>query len=256
MFTIAAIIISLMVVSFIIVVIGFIVAGLDDTTPTTTTPTTTTPTTTPTTTTPTTAAAAGVQAVVAADGVADGTNPQQTACAGITCNGANRTKKSASEINAIPPTTDPDEYPDTTFRSPCCKWNNLPNPVEGAKSGINYTEFLNITEACPIDDSNSRITTAINAGRSDHGGNLCGFFTIRADADPNTSHDILNDDGKFEINFVHDNPNRNSTPSFRCPSRCTCPVFDSGQHWYKHHWSWGSSSDDGKMRCQDSPPNP
>ena len=198
-------------------------------------------------------AAGGVAAGGAAGVAAGGTNPPQAACAGITCNGTNRTKKSASEINAIPPTTDPDEYPDTTFRSPCCKWHNLPNPVEGTKSGINYTDFLNTTEACPIDDSNSSITAAINAGVFVNNGNLCGGFTIQADAGPNTHQDILNDDGKFEINFIHDNPNR-YTLTDRCPRRCKCPVFDdSGQYWYKHHWNFGNDNSNGHIRCQDSP---
>ncbi len=179
-----------------------------------------------------------------------GTNPQQAACAEINCNGTNRTKKSASEINAIPPTTRPDEYPDTTFRSPCCKWHDLPYPQEGRKNGINYTDFLNTTEACPIDDSNSNITVDINAGRLENGGNLCGGFTIQVDADSSTPSDILNDTGKFEINFIHDNPNRQETPSFRCPRRCKCPVFDSGQYWYKHHWSLGDPDDNGHFRCQ------
>lgn len=173
---------------------------------------------------------------------------QEQACSEIECNGYNRIKKSESEINEIPSSTSISEYSDSTFRSPCCKWYNLPDPIEGTKTTIDYTDFLNTTEACQIDDSDENITTYISAGANENGGHLCGSFTIQANADSSTPRELLTDDGKFEIKFIHDNPNRNETPSFRCPTRCTCPVFDSGQYWWIHNWDWGNSN--AKMRCQ------
>jgi len=178
-----------------------------------------------------------------------GTNPQ-SACAGITCNGTNRTKKSASEINAIPPTTGSDEYPDTTFRSPCCKWNNLPDPVQGKRSGINYTDFLNTTEACPLDRSNRESALYVNAG--DNVPRDCGAFEINVNVGPDTPASLLNADGKFQINFIHDHP---SSSSDTCPMTCVCPRETNGEYWNWRAWGsdghgWGNSSGTGFISCQ------
>jgi hypothetical protein len=184
-----------------------------------------------------------------------GTNTQ-SACAGITCNGVNRTKKSTSEINAIPPTTDPDEYPDTTFRSPCCKWQNLPVPSVGVVDGVDYTDFLNTASTCTIDDSVSNITTAINAGVFENRGRKCGGFTLYADPGQDTPSNLLTQvEGvdKFPIHLIHDNPNRDATPSFSCPTRCICPQDLSGEYWNIGTDNWGGGyAGDGFINCRDS----
>lgn len=186
----------------------------------------------------------------------DGTNPSQQACEAITCNGTNRTKKSASEINAIPPTTDPDEYPDTTFRSPCCKWQNLPVPSVGVVDGVDYTDFLNTASTCTIDDSLSNITTAINAGEFENNGNKCGGFTLYADPGPDTPSNLLTQVGganKFPIHLIHDNPNRHASSPFSCPTRCICPQDLSGEYWNIGTDNWGpGKTGDGHINCRDS----
>jgi hypothetical protein len=185
-----------------------------------------------------------------------GTNPAQQACDAITCNGTNRTKKSNSEINAISPTTDPDEYPDTTFRSPCCKWQNLAVSSVRVVDGVDYTDFLNTASTCTIDDSASNITTAINAGVFENYGRKCGAFTLYADPGQGTPSNLLtqvDDVYKFPIHLIHDNPNRHATPSFSCPTRCICPQDLSGEYWNTRTDHWGDGLDgDGFINCRDS----
>ena len=176
-----------------------------------------------------------------------GTNPAKQACDAITCNGTNRTKKSNSEINNIPSTTSSSEYPDTTFRSPCCKWHNLPDPRSG-KEGVDYNDFLNTSSVCPLDGDNTDITLAINAGTIENGGRKCGSFTLYAEAGPGTPSNLLTDGNKFPIHLIHDNPNRNVNTPFSCPTRCVCPQKVSGEYWnvLTDNWQHGS---EGFIKC-------
>ena len=181
-----------------------------------------------------------------------GTNPAQQACDAITCNGTNRTKKSNSEINNIPSTTSSSEYSDITFRSPCCKWHNLPDPLR-TKEGVDYNDFLNTLSVCPLDPTNTDVTSIINAGTIENGGRKCGGFTLYAEAGPGTPSNLLTGGGKFPIHLIHDNPNRDVNPPFSCPTRCVCPQKVSGEYWGVGITSWGDrNTGDGFINCRNS----
>jgi hypothetical protein len=190
----------------------------------------------------------GGGAVTTGGGGAVTTNSTQV-CSTTNCNGTNRTKKSASEISAIPSSISYSEYSDATFRSPCCKWIDLDPPLEGARPNVNYTDFLNTLSVCPIDPNDHSVTNWVNAGVNEYGGRKCGGFTINANAGPETPQNLkTGTEGTFPIKFIHDNPNRRG-PSFSCPTQCACPRKDTGEYWGAQ---WGRATTDGQLRCNSS----
>lgn len=171
------------------------------------------------------------------------------ACSAITCNGTNRTKKSASEISAIPSSISSSEYSDATFRSPCCKWHNLPDPEQGKRRGINYTDFLNTQISCPItaDGNTPWITAAINDGSLPR----CGQFTINANADQSITPQGLLTNGQFPIHFIHDHP----TNTGSCDFRCGCPQNEDGTFFVTqlNHWNETGANVGSQIRCHPRP---